>query len=169
MLFVFCRSVIRTFPGESAEGLKSVPLIASCPFRRAFKRQCTEDGSWLEGACEPVTCDSPPPVFHGSYHCTNGFRFGSICRLNCSDPAGKSAIHATGGSAHTVRLLHGPCKQVCPYLSSLSILDLCFCLFLLMCKKTLSFFSLLCVCTVFFYSPLGSVWFYMYCNQYEYN
>ncbi|KAG7237337.1 hypothetical protein INR49_032460, partial [Caranx melampygus] len=91
----------RTFPGESTESLKSVPLIASCPFRRAFKRQCTEDGSWLEGACEPVTCDPPPPVFHGSYHCTNGFRFGSICRLNCSDPAGKSAITATGGSAHT--------------------------------------------------------------------
>lgn len=90
-------------------------------FRRAFKRQCTEDGSWLQGACEPVTCDPPPPIFHGSYHCTDGFRFDSVCRLNCSDPAGKTAITATGGSAHTVRPLHAPCKQVCPLLSSLSV------------------------------------------------
>lgn len=94
------------------------------PFRRAFKRQCTEDGSWLEGACEPVTCDPPPPIFHGSYYCTDGFRFDSICRLNCSDPAGNTANTATGGSAHTVRLLHAPCKQVCPSLSCLSILAL---------------------------------------------
>lgn len=103
-------------------------LIVSFPFRRAFKRQCTEDGSWLEGACEPVTCDPPPPIFHGSYHCTDGFRFDSICRLNCSDPAGNTANAATGGSAHTVRLLHAPCKQVCPSLSSLSILALPICL-----------------------------------------
>lgn len=93
----------------------------SFPFRRAFKRQCTEDGSWLEGACEPVTCDPPPPIFHGSYHCTDGFRFDSVCKLNCSDPAGKTTITAAGGSALTVRPLHAPCKQVCPSLSSLSV------------------------------------------------
>ncbi|XP_031133821.1 pregnancy-associated plasma protein A, pappalysin 1a isoform X2 [Sander lucioperca] len=69
--------------------------VTNKPKRRSFRRQCTEDGSWLEGACEPVTCDPPPPIFHGSYHCTDGFRFDSVCRLNCSDPA------ATGGSAHT--------------------------------------------------------------------
>lgn len=103
-------------------------LIVYFSCRRAFKRQCTEDGSWLEGACEPVTCDPPPPIFHGSYHCTDGFRFDSVCRLNCSDPAGNTAIAATGGSAHTVRLLHAPCKQVCPSLSSLSILALPICL-----------------------------------------
>ncbi|MEQ2182328.1 hypothetical protein GOODEAATRI_021175, partial [Goodea atripinnis] len=74
---------------------------------RAFKRQCTEDGTWLEGACEPVTCNPPPPIFHGSYYCTDGFRFDSVCRLNCSDPAGNHE----GGSAHTVRLLHSSCKQ----------------------------------------------------------
>ncbi|CAG5867523.1 unnamed protein product, partial [Menidia menidia] len=78
---------------------------------RAFKRQCTEDGTWLEGACEPVTCDPPPAVFHGSYYCTDGFRFDSVCRLNCSNPASKTAPAATGGSAHTVRLLNAPCKQ----------------------------------------------------------
>ncbi|CAG12416.1 unnamed protein product, partial [Tetraodon nigroviridis] len=75
--------------------------VTNKPKRRAFKRQCTEDGSWLEGACEPVTCDPPPPIFHGSYHCTDGFRFDSICRLNCSDPAGNTANAAAGGSAHT--------------------------------------------------------------------
>uniref|UniRef100_A0A672G8D1 Pregnancy-associated plasma protein A, pappalysin 1a n=1 Tax=Salarias fasciatus TaxID=181472 RepID=A0A672G8D1_SALFA len=70
--------------------------VTNKPKRRAFKRQCTEEGSWLEGACEPVTCDPPPPIFHGSYHCTDGFRFDSVCRLNCSDPAGNTAIAATG-------------------------------------------------------------------------
>ncbi|KPP77350.1 hypothetical protein Z043_103237 [Scleropages formosus] len=53
------------------------------PKRRAFKRQCTEDGSWQEGACEPVTCPPPPPVFHDTYHCTNGFKFNSDCWINC--------------------------------------------------------------------------------------
>uniref|UniRef100_A0A3Q3AYG8 Pappalysin-1 n=1 Tax=Kryptolebias marmoratus TaxID=37003 RepID=A0A3Q3AYG8_KRYMA len=62
--------------------------VKNKPKRRAFKRQCTEDGTWLEGACEPVTCDPPPLIFHGSYHCTDGFRFDSVCRLNCSDSAG---------------------------------------------------------------------------------
>ncbi|XP_028851708.1 pregnancy-associated plasma protein A, pappalysin 1b [Denticeps clupeoides] len=53
------------------------------PKRRAFKRQCTEDGSWQGGACVPVTCDPPPAIFHGSYQCTNGFQFNSDCWLNC--------------------------------------------------------------------------------------
>lgn len=96
-----------------------------CFFRRAFKRQCTEDGTWLEGACEPVTCDPPPLIFHGSYHCTDGFRFDSVCRLNCTDSAGTPAVAATRGSALTVRLLHATCKQVCPSFPSLSIPTLC--------------------------------------------
>ncbi|KAM4533014.1 pregnancy-associated plasma protein A, pappalysin 1a isoform 1-T1 [Fundulus diaphanus] len=81
--------------------------VTNKPKRRAFKRQCTEDGTWLEGACEPVTCDPPPPIFHGSYYCTDGFRFDSVCRLNCSNSSG----NREGGSAHTVRLLHSSCKQ----------------------------------------------------------
>uniref|UniRef100_A0A8C5DAK0 Sushi domain-containing protein n=1 Tax=Gouania willdenowi TaxID=441366 RepID=A0A8C5DAK0_GOUWI len=70
--------------------------VTNKPKRRAFKRQCTEDGSWLEGACEPVTCDPPPPIFHGFYHCTDGFRFDSVCRLNCTDPAGNTDGNWTG-------------------------------------------------------------------------
>uniref|UniRef100_A0AAY4ATE2 Pappalysin-1 n=1 Tax=Denticeps clupeoides TaxID=299321 RepID=A0AAY4ATE2_9TELE len=58
--------------------------VTNKPKRRAFKRQCTEDGSWLEGGCEPVTCESPPPVFHGMYQCTDGFRFDSTCWINCN-------------------------------------------------------------------------------------
>ncbi|XP_015222644.2 pregnancy-associated plasma protein A, pappalysin 1a [Lepisosteus oculatus] len=54
------------------------------PKRRAFKRQCTEDGSWQEGSCEPVTCEPPPPIFHGVYQCTNGFKFNSDCWINCN-------------------------------------------------------------------------------------
>lgn len=104
-----------------------------------------------------MTCDPPPPIFYGSYHCTDGFRFDSVCRLNCSDPAGNTAITAAGGSAHTVRLLHAPCKQVCPSLSSLSILALpiCLSLFCHVYKSRHSlFFSPLCVITVYDY--LGS-------------
>ncbi|MBN3302637.1 PAPP1 protein, partial [Amia calva] len=54
------------------------------PKRRAFKRQCTEDGSWQEGSCEPVTCEPPPPIFHGLYQCSNGFKFNSDCWINCN-------------------------------------------------------------------------------------
>ncbi|XP_064153607.1 pappalysin-1-like [Anguilla rostrata] len=67
------------------------------PKRRAFKRQCTEDGSWQEGACEPVTCDPPPPIFHGMYQCTNGFKFNSDCWINCN-----SANH-TGPTSNVIR------------------------------------------------------------------
>lgn len=126
--------------------------------RRAFKRQCTEDGSWLEGACEPVTCEPPPAIFHGSYRCTDGFRFDSVCRLNCTDPAGNTAsAAAAGGSTHTVRLLHAPCKQVCPSSLSLSFYSSFSCLFVcvflsslsgLNCTFFLSFFQTFCLCTV---------------------
>ncbi|XP_074067840.1 pappalysin-1 isoform X2 [Macrotis lagotis] len=53
--------------------------------KRAFKIQCTQDGSWLEGACVPVTCDPPPPKFHGLYQCTNGFQFNSECKIKCEE------------------------------------------------------------------------------------
>ncbi|KAG9353900.1 hypothetical protein JZ751_012024 [Albula glossodonta] len=59
--------------------------VTGKPKRRTFKRQCTEDGTWLEGSCQPVTCDPPPPIFHGVYHCTNGFRFDSECWIDCDD------------------------------------------------------------------------------------
>uniref|UniRef100_A0A4W4HRZ7 Sushi domain-containing protein n=1 Tax=Electrophorus electricus TaxID=8005 RepID=A0A4W4HRZ7_ELEEL len=67
--------------------------------RRAFTRQCTEDGSWQVVACIPVTCQPPPPVFHGSYQCTNGFQFNSECWLTCPAPN------------HTVRA-RSQCQQV---------------------------------------------------------
>ncbi|CAB1332764.1 unnamed protein product [Coregonus sp. 'balchen'] len=71
--------------------------VTNKPKRRAFKRQCTEDGSWLEGACEPVTCDSPPAIFHGMYQCTDGFHFDSTCWINCP-----GANH-TGPSTNVIR------------------------------------------------------------------
>ncbi|KAL0192178.1 hypothetical protein M9458_010474, partial [Cirrhinus mrigala] len=58
--------------------------VANKPKRRAFKRQCTEDGRWLEGSCEPVTCPPPPSVFHGMYQCTDGFKFDSTCWIDCN-------------------------------------------------------------------------------------
>ncbi|MBN3291736.1 PAPP1 protein, partial [Polypterus senegalus] len=50
---------------------------------RAFKIQCTEDGTWQTGDCVPVTCDPPPDMFHGMYQCTKEFYFDSVCRINC--------------------------------------------------------------------------------------
>lgn len=32
-----------------------------------------------------MTCDPPPPKFHGLYQCTNGFQFNSECRIKCED------------------------------------------------------------------------------------
>lgn len=68
--------------------------------------QCTEDGRWLEGSCEPVMCPSPPPVFHGMYHCTDGFLFDSMCWLQCQ-------------SVNSTVKTSVPCKQVCQFLSAL--------------------------------------------------
>ncbi|KAK2816134.1 hypothetical protein Q7C36_022405 [Tachysurus vachellii] len=68
------------------------------PKRRAFKMQCTEDGRWLEGSCEPVMCPPLPPVFHGMYHCTDGFLFDSMCWLQC---------HSVNSTAKA----SAPCKQ----------------------------------------------------------
>ncbi|XP_030647527.1 pregnancy-associated plasma protein A, pappalysin 1b [Chanos chanos] len=65
--------------------------------RRAFKRQCTEDGSWQPGSCEPVTCDPPPPIFHGTYRCTNGFQFNSDCWIDCDGD------NHTGTSTNVIR------------------------------------------------------------------
>uniref|UniRef100_A0A672PB20 Pappalysin-1-like n=1 Tax=Sinocyclocheilus grahami TaxID=75366 RepID=A0A672PB20_SINGR len=65
----------------------------SCGKMRAFKRQCTEDGRWLEGSCEPVTCPPPPSVFYGMYQCTDGFKFDSTCWIHCNGGLGTNVIH----------------------------------------------------------------------------
>ncbi|XP_042612734.1 pappalysin-1-like isoform X1 [Cyprinus carpio] len=74
---------------------RSVPVMYH---RRAFKRQCTEDGTWQSGECVAVTCEPPPPIFHGTYKCTNGFQFNSDCWIDCNR------------ANHTVRQ-HSRCKQ----------------------------------------------------------
>ncbi len=79
--------------------------------RRAFKQQCTEDGTWQLGECVAVTCEPPPPIFHGTYKCTNGFQFNSDCWIDCNR------------ANHTVRQ-HSRCKQVCRVLSLLSLFNL---------------------------------------------
>ncbi|XP_045325553.1 pappalysin-1 [Leopardus geoffroyi] len=87
--------------------------------KRAFKTQCTQDGSWQEGACVPVTCDPPPPKFHGLYQCTNGFQFNSECRIKCEDSDaaqghGSNVIHCRkdgtwSGSFHICQEMQGQC------------------------------------------------------------
>ncbi|XP_058843170.1 pappalysin-1-like isoform X3 [Acipenser ruthenus] len=67
-----------------------IPGLSKTAIKRAFKTQCTEDGSWQEGACVPVTCDPPSAVFHGLYQCSNGFNFNSACRINCNEGGNKT-------------------------------------------------------------------------------
>ncbi|ELW70629.1 Pappalysin-1 [Tupaia chinensis] len=88
--------------------------------KRAFKTQCTQDGSWQEAACVPVTCDPPPPKFHGLYQCTNGFQFNSECRIKCEDSdssqgRGSNVIHCRkdgtwSGSFHVCQEMQGQCS-----------------------------------------------------------
>ncbi|XP_053137769.1 pappalysin-1 [Hemicordylus capensis] len=86
--------------------------------KRAFKIQCVQDGTWLEGACIPVTCEPPPSKFHGLYQCTNGFQFNSECRIECEEDEAQSGhgnvIHCRkdgtwSGSFHLCRGMQGHC------------------------------------------------------------
>ncbi|XP_030063408.1 pappalysin-1 [Microcaecilia unicolor] len=87
--------------------------------KRTFKTQCIEDGTWQEGACVPVTCDSPSPKFHGLYQCTNGFQFNSECKIKCEDNnrsgLGNNVIHCRkdgswSGNFHLCREMQGQCS-----------------------------------------------------------
>ncbi|XP_075762103.1 pappalysin-1 isoform X1 [Pelodiscus sinensis] len=88
--------------------------------KRAFKIQCMQDGTWLAGACVPVTCDPPPSKFHGLYQCTNGFQFNSECRIKCEEDdhqsgRGHNVIHCRkdgtwSGSFHLCREMQGQCS-----------------------------------------------------------
>ncbi|ERE84483.1 pappalysin-1, partial [Cricetulus griseus] len=96
-----------------------VPSSSRKSKKRAFKTQCTQDGSWQAGTCVPVTCDPPPPKFHGLYQCTNGFQFNSECRIKCEDSEGSQGrgnniIHCRkdgtwSGSFHVCREMQGQC------------------------------------------------------------
>uniref|UniRef100_A0A8D2LSN0 Pappalysin-1 n=1 Tax=Varanus komodoensis TaxID=61221 RepID=A0A8D2LSN0_VARKO len=86
--------------------------------KRAFKMQCAKDGTWLGGACIPVTCEPPPSKFHGLYQCTNDFQFNSECRINCEEDDaqshGNNVIHCRkdgswSGSFHLCRGMQGQC------------------------------------------------------------
>ncbi|XP_042715627.2 pappalysin-1 isoform X2 [Chrysemys picta bellii] len=88
--------------------------------KRAFKIQCMQDGTWLAGACVPVTCDPPPSKFHGLYQCTNGFQFNSECRIKCEEDdnqsgRGNNVIHCRkdgtwSGSFHLCKEMQGECS-----------------------------------------------------------
>ncbi|XP_068921606.1 pappalysin-2 [Petaurus breviceps papuanus] len=56
----------------------------SKPRNKLLKIQCLESGNWEPGSCIPVVCQPPAPVFEGMYACTNGFKLGSQCVLNCN-------------------------------------------------------------------------------------
>ncbi|KAI7812733.1 pregnancy-associated plasma protein A, pappalysin 1b isoform X1 [Triplophysa rosa] len=93
----FCKYKCK--PGYHAPHVdKSNRMVPVTYHRRAFKRQCTEDGTWQPGECVAVTCEPPPAIFHGTYKCTNGFQFNSDCWIDCDR------------SNHTVRQ-HSRCKQ----------------------------------------------------------
>ncbi|XP_066548801.1 pappalysin-2 [Amia ocellicauda] len=84
------------------------------PRRRFLKIECLEGGTWEDGGCSPVSCNSPPAVFEGMYSCTKGLEFDSQCTLNCPDPSEKHVIRCTKDGTWTeeftmCRKLHGSC------------------------------------------------------------
>ncbi|XP_051004288.1 pappalysin-2 [Acomys russatus] len=60
-----------------------------------LKIQCLDDGTWEQGSCVPVVCKPPPPVFEGMYECTDGFKLGSRCVLNCNQEKERVPILCT--------------------------------------------------------------------------
>ncbi|XP_006887773.1 PREDICTED: pappalysin-2 [Elephantulus edwardii] len=60
-----------------------------------LKIQCLESGMWERGACIPVVCEPPPPIFEGMYECTKGFELDSECVLKCNQEHEKAPIHCT--------------------------------------------------------------------------
>uniref|UniRef100_A0A8C4NA86 Pappalysin 2 n=1 Tax=Eptatretus burgeri TaxID=7764 RepID=A0A8C4NA86_EPTBU len=51
--------------------------------RKNFLLECTENGSWAGGSCQPIQCPPLPAILHGLYHCSRKFEAGSRCRLKC--------------------------------------------------------------------------------------
>uniref|UniRef100_UPI00358E3B5D pappalysin-1-like n=1 Tax=Myxine glutinosa TaxID=7769 RepID=UPI00358E3B5D len=51
--------------------------------RKNFSLECTENGSWAGGSCQPIQCPPLPAILHGLYHCSRKFEAGSRCRLKC--------------------------------------------------------------------------------------
>ncbi|XP_074076983.1 pappalysin-2-like [Macrotis lagotis] len=62
---------------------------------KLLKIQCLESGNWEQGSCIPVVCEPPSPVFEGMYVCTNGFKLGSQCVLNCKLASQRMPITCT--------------------------------------------------------------------------
>lgn len=50
---------------------------------RKYKLHCGSGGQWYGPRCIPVSCSVPNKVYSGLYNCTNDFKYGSICAMNC--------------------------------------------------------------------------------------
>ncbi|XP_075040806.1 pappalysin-1 [Mixophyes fleayi] len=93
--------------------------------KKAFKIQCTKDGSWQYGECVPVMCEPPHIKFIGLYQCTDGFQYNSECRLPCEDSNNQSDLGHNiircqedgtwNDSFHLCESMKGPCEP--PHLS----------------------------------------------------
>ncbi|XP_053329052.1 pappalysin-1 [Spea bombifrons] len=91
--------------------------------KKAFKIQCTEDGSWQRGECVPIMCEPPHPKFHGLYQCTNEFKYNSVCKMICEESNNQSnsenIIHCRkdgswSGSFHLCKTMQGHCAPPRP-------------------------------------------------------
>ena len=51
---------------------------------------CVEDMQWDGRECQPITCPQPDHVLTGFYNCSDGFKFDSVCDLNCPEDHGVS-------------------------------------------------------------------------------
>ncbi|CAH2315900.1 Pappalysin-1 [Pelobates cultripes] len=87
--------------------------------KKAFKSQCTENGSWQHSECVPVMCEPPHPKFRGLYQCTNDFHFNSVCTILCEEinnqsDFGNNIIHCRrdgtwSGNFHLCKTTYGQC------------------------------------------------------------
>ncbi|XP_040840242.1 pappalysin-2 [Ochotona curzoniae] len=80
---------------ECKPGYYVEPSVGSNSRSKFLKIQCLEDGVWERGSCVPVVCKPPAPVFEGMYECTNGFKLGSQCVLNCNQESERRPILCT--------------------------------------------------------------------------
>ena len=54
-------------------------------YRKIYKLECGEDGTWKGDNCVPITCQSPDIVFKGLYRCSDVYNAGSTCTMMCPD------------------------------------------------------------------------------------
>jgi hypothetical protein len=65
--------------------LELTTLVVIGNYRKIYKLECGEDGTWKGDNCVSITCPSPDIVFKGLYRCFDLYNAGSTCTMMCPD------------------------------------------------------------------------------------